>query len=130
MATKTAKSSSDTATTAMQTSMDARRNSWLASGLSLDEVAILLASQAKAARKMAKHSDVTERLPREKFAKVAKPKVVTIDGVNYTAEIRANSPDKSYGWNISQKVTVEVDGEEYDFQLGFNLTLIGSKPVK
>lgn len=113
-----------------QVTVDTKRNAWLASGLDLSQVAILLAAEAKSLRKKAQHGDVTAKLPRERFAAKAMPIPVVIDGKQYEARVRADNPDKSYGWTISDKQTLTVDGIEGMYQLSFNLTLIGSKPVK
>ena len=65
---------------------------------------------------------------REQFLANAKSIQVVINGVPMTAEVKEFSSG-SLGWNISDKVTVEIAGTGCKVQVGLNLTVIGSKEL-
>ena len=52
-----------------------------------------------------------------------------VEGVPLTAEPKEFSTG-SFGWYLSGKATVMVDGKPVQVQVGANLTIIGSKESK
>lgn len=64
---------------------------------------------------------------KEQFFKNAKPLMVTVNGTPMVATPKEFSSG-SFGWYLNGKTPVEVDGVPVNVQLGFNLTVIGSKP--
>jgi len=110
--------------------VDAKRNAWLAMGLSMEEIAVLMSSEAKKLRKQARHQAVTSVMTRERFAQHAKPIEVAVGKVPYSARVKYENPDKSLGWTISEQTTVVVDGVRLPATLSFNLTINGTKPLK
>ena len=66
---------------------------------------------------------------REEFKTKAKPVSVSVEGVPLTAEPKEFSTG-SFGWYLSGKATVVVDGKPVQVQVGANLTIIGSKEAK
>lgn len=62
------------------------------------------------------------------FAKKAKPVGVAIDGVPMAAIVKAPMSTGSYGWNLTNKSVITVDGVAVPVQIGMNITVIGSKP--
>ena len=67
-------------------------------------------------------------ISREQFVANAKPLEVVINGVPMTAEAKEFSSG-SLGWNISDKITVEIGGKAVKCQVGLNVTLIASKDL-
>jgi hypothetical protein len=67
-------------------------------------------------------------ISREQFREEAKSIVITIDGKSYTAEPREFATG-SLGWNLNDKMTVEIDGVPCKVQVGMNITLVGSKSL-
>jgi hypothetical protein len=65
---------------------------------------------------------------RKQFKEKAKPIEVVIDGNKLTAAAREFSTG-SLGWNISNKMKIEVDGAPVTVQVGLNLTIVGSKEL-
>lgn len=65
----------------------------------------------------------------EDFFRVAKPLSVVLDGVPMAAVPKQFSTG-SFGWYLNHKTTVTVDGIPIPIQMGFNLTVIGSKVQK
>jgi hypothetical protein len=65
---------------------------------------------------------------RQRFKGKAKPVEVIIDGTKMIAAAREFSTG-SLGWNISSKMTIQVDGEPVTVQVGLNLTIVGSKEL-
>lgn len=67
-------------------------------------------------------------ITREEFRTHAKAIPVVINGVSYNAE-----PDEfstgSFGFKISQKLTITVAGKPVRFQCGLNITAIASKDL-
>ena len=65
-------------------------------------------------------------ISRTKFRSGAKAAPVTINGRAMLATPREFTTG-SLGWNINEKLPVEVDGVVVMCQVGLNLTIIGSK---
>lgn len=82
---------------------------------------------------MAKKEKTTETkkcpIDRDTFVKTAVPLSVTINGQQMAASVKEFSTG-SYGWYLSGKVVVEVDGKPLNVQAGCNLTVVGSKPAE
>jgi hypothetical protein len=66
---------------------------------------------------------------REEFKAKAKSVSVSVEGVPLTAEPKEFSTG-SFGWYLSGKATIVVDGKPVQVQVGANLTIIGSKEAK
>lgn len=77
----------------------------------------------KAAKEKAKR---TCPITKEKFLAGAKPLALVVNGVPMSAMVKDFSTG-SFGWYMNGKTTVTVDGVPVDVQLGFNLTVVGSK---
>lgn len=77
---------------------------------------------------MAKSSKASLAITRAQFRTGAKPITVVINGKEYTAAPKEFSTG-SLGWNINDKLAVEVDGKTVMVQVGLNLTVIGSKDL-
>lgn len=65
---------------------------------------------------------------RSEFSANAKPVVVTINGKEYQAVPKEFSTG-SLGWNINDKVNVDIGGKLVTVQVGMNLTVVGSKDL-
>ena len=65
---------------------------------------------------------------RQRFKEKAKSVEVVIDGNKMIAAAREFSTG-SLGWNISNKMTIEIDGTAVTVQVGLNLTIVGSKEL-
>ncbi|MBX9582886.1 MAG: hypothetical protein K2X87_21470 [Gemmataceae bacterium] len=77
---------------------------------------------------MAKSAKAALALTREQFRGHAKPLPVVINGKELTAMAKEFSTG-SLGWNINDKLAVEVGGQTVMVQVGLNLTIIGSKDL-
>jgi len=66
---------------------------------------------------------------REEFKSKAKAVSVQVEGVPLLAEPKEFSTG-SFGWYLSGKATIMVDGKPVAVQVGANLTIIGSKESK
>lgn len=77
---------------------------------------------------MAKTSKAALPITREQFRTAAKPVPVVIAGKEMTAMVKEFSTG-SLGWNINEKMSIEVDGKPVMVQVGLNLTIIGSKDL-
>lgn len=110
--------------------IQAQVQAWKAANLTDQQIAVLLSDEAKKLRKKVRHATVTSLMTRERFAEKAESIKVQINGVPMTAFTKYENPDKSFGWMINDKMKVTVDGVLLDCQLGLNITVIGSKPVK
>ena len=73
---------------------------------------------------MAKPCPIT----RQHFKEHAKPIEVTINGIPLIAEVKEFSTG-SMGWNISNKMSINVGGTPVSVQVGLNLTIVGSKEL-
>lgn len=68
-------------------------------------------------------------ISREQFRqKAAKSIPVTINGATRDA-VAKEFKTGSLGWNINEKVTLEVDGVKVVCQIGANITIVGSKEL-
>lgn len=67
-------------------------------------------------------------ITREQFRTSAKPITVVINGKEMTAAAKEFSTG-SLGWNINEKLQVEVAGQSVTVQVGLNLTIVGSKDL-
>lgn len=67
-------------------------------------------------------------ITRQQFKAKAKPMEVVIDGNKLVGAPREFSTG-SLGWNISSKMTMEIDGVPVAIQVGLNLTILGSKEL-
>jgi hypothetical protein len=67
-------------------------------------------------------------ISRAEFARDAKPIDVQIGDRKYTAVPKEFSTG-SLGWNINDKITLDIGGKVVTVQIGMNLTLVGSKEL-
>ena len=67
-------------------------------------------------------------LTRAEFKANAKPLNVTIGERTYNAVPKEFSTG-SLGWNVNDKLTLEIGGKTVTVQVGLNLTVIGSKEL-
>ncbi len=67
-------------------------------------------------------------ISRAEFAAHAKAVEVQIGEKKYTAVPKEFSTG-SLGWNINDKVTIEIAGKHVTVQIGMNLTVVGSKDL-
>jgi hypothetical protein len=77
---------------------------------------------------MAKSAKAALALTREQFRTHARPLPVVINGKELTAMAKEFSTG-SLGWNVNDKMAVEVGGQTVMVQVGLNLTIIGSKDL-
>jgi hypothetical protein len=75
---------------------------------------------------MAKKS--TCPISRAQFRAKAEPIKVVIGGREFVAAKKEFSTN-SLGWNINEKITIEIDGVPVSVQIGMNMTIIGSKEL-
>ncbi len=67
-------------------------------------------------------------ISRAEFARDAKPVEVQIGDKKYTAVPKEFSTG-SLGWNINDKITLDIGGKLVTVQIGMNLTVVGSKDL-
>lgn len=67
-------------------------------------------------------------ITREQFRNKAKSVEVIINGKTFIAAPKEFSTN-SLGWNVNEKVTVEIDGVPVTVQVGMNMTIVGSKEL-
>jgi hypothetical protein len=67
-------------------------------------------------------------ITRAEFTQHAKPVSVKIGDKEYTASPKEFSTG-SLGWNINDKVTIDIGGKMVTVQIGMNLTVVGSKDL-
>ncbi len=65
---------------------------------------------------------------REEFLANAKPLTIKVGDKEFTAGPRQFSTG-SLGWNVNDKMTVEINGKPVTLQVGMNLTVVGSKDL-
>jgi hypothetical protein len=65
---------------------------------------------------------------RSDFMANAKPVTVSINGKEYQAVPKEFSTG-SLGWNINDKVNIDIGGKLVTVQVGMNLTVVGSKDL-
>ena len=75
---------------------------------------------------MAKKS--TCPITRAQFRAKAESIKVVINGKEFVAAKKEFSTN-SLGWNINEKITIEIDGVPVPVQIGMNMTLVGSKEL-
>jgi hypothetical protein len=63
---------------------------------------------------------------RAQFVEKAEPLKVSINGSEMLAEVKQFSTG-SFGWYLTGKTNVTVDGKLVSVQIGMNLTVVGSK---
>jgi hypothetical protein len=67
-------------------------------------------------------------ISRAEFTAHAKPVMVQIGDKSYTAVPKEFSTG-SLGWNINDKITIDIGGKPVTVQIGMNLTVVGSKDL-
>ena len=67
-------------------------------------------------------------ITRAEFRAKAKPLTVTVNGKDYQAVVKEFSTG-SLGWNVNDKVNIDLDGKLVTVQIGMNLTIVGSKDL-
>jgi hypothetical protein len=67
-------------------------------------------------------------ITRAEFRANAQPLEVKIQGTELKAPVKEFSTG-SLGWNINEKMQLEVAGKPVMVQIGLNLTIIGSKEL-
>jgi hypothetical protein len=67
-------------------------------------------------------------ISRAEFHANAKPQTVTIGDRQYQAVPKEFSTG-SLGWNINDKLTIDIGGKQVTVQVGMNLTVVGSKDL-
>jgi hypothetical protein len=67
-------------------------------------------------------------ITRAEFAASAQAVTVKIGDREYTAQPKEFSTG-SLGWNINDKVTIDIGGKPVTVQIGLNLTIVGSKEL-
>ncbi|HYT91926.1 MAG TPA: hypothetical protein VEL76_24645 [Gemmataceae bacterium] len=67
-------------------------------------------------------------ITRAEFREHAKALTVKIGEREYKA-IPKEFSTGSLGWNVNEKMTVEINGKEVTLQVGMNLTVVGSKEL-
>jgi len=77
---------------------------------------------------MAKSSKSALAITREQFRTSAKPVPVVINGKELLAAVKEFSTG-SLGWNVNDKMQIEIAGQPVMVQVGLNLTIIGSKDL-
>jgi hypothetical protein len=65
---------------------------------------------------------------REEFKQHAKPLQIVIGDRTFHAGPREFSTG-SLGWNVSEKMYVEINGHQVALQVGLNITVVGSKDL-
>ena len=63
---------------------------------------------------------------RTQFTEKAEPLKVTINGQDMLAEVKEFSTG-SFGWYLTGKTLVTIDGKPLSVQIGMNMTVVGSK---
>jgi hypothetical protein len=76
---------------------------------------------------MAKNKTVCP-VTREEFLTSAKPLTIKVGDKEFTAGPRQFSTG-SLGWNVNDKMIVEINGKSVTLQVGMNLTVVGSKDL-
>lgn len=75
---------------------------------------------------MAKKS--TCPVSRKQFREKAQKIEVTINGQKWTVAPKEFSTN-SLGWNLNEKLTLEIDGQSVTVQIGMNAIIVGSKDL-
>jgi hypothetical protein len=77
---------------------------------------------------MAKSAKSSLPIPRQVFRTNAKPISVVINGKEMLGSVKEFSTG-SLGWNVNDKMQVEIGGHLVMVQVGLNLTIVGSKDL-
>ena len=67
-------------------------------------------------------------ITRAQFNEHAKSLTIKIGEKEFKA-LKKNFSTGSLGWNVNDKMTVDVNGTEVTVQIGMNLTIVGSKEL-
>jgi hypothetical protein len=67
-------------------------------------------------------------ITRAQFRQNAKPLTIKIGDKEFKAVVKEFSTG-SLGWNVNDKMTVDLGGTDVTVQIGMNLTIIGSKDL-
>src|SRR5262249_49957513 len=67
-------------------------------------------------------------ISRAQFRSKARPVSITIGDRSFVATTKEFSTG-SLGWNLNEKITLEIDGVHVPIQVGLNLTVVGSKEL-
>jgi hypothetical protein len=67
-------------------------------------------------------------ISRAQFRQHAKPLIVKIGDKEFKAVVKEFSTG-SLGWNVNDKMTVDIGGVDVTVQVGMNLTIVGSKDL-
>lgn len=68
-------------------------------------------------------------ISRDQFKKAAKPILAVIGEQKLVANVKPEMSTGSFGWHVSDKITMEVDGVPVRVQCNIGLTVIGSKEL-
>lgn len=134
MSPNTNSSRNETVVSSEEIHVMSRQEQLIKAGLTVQEVAILMASEAKQAAKAARRDTVAKVMTRERFCTKAQPFQATLqingEEIPVTVMVGGHNPMKSMGWNANQQMKVTVDGEVLSCTLGLNLTVNHTKPVR
>jgi len=67
-------------------------------------------------------------ITRDEFKQHAKPIKIMIGDKAYTANVKEFSTG-SLGWNVNDKMMIDINGKVVSVQIGLNLTVVGSKEL-
>ena len=67
-------------------------------------------------------------ITRDEFNQHAQTLKITVGDKTFTAKPK-NFSTGSLGWNVNDKITMEINGKEVIVQVGMNLTIVGSKEL-
>ncbi|MFL5340652.1 MAG: hypothetical protein ACJ8F7_10920 [Gemmataceae bacterium] len=67
-------------------------------------------------------------ITRDEFRQHAQEIKVAIGDRSFTAKPKEFSTG-SLGWNINDKITIQINGKDVTLQVGMNLTIVGSKEL-
>ena len=67
-------------------------------------------------------------ITRDEFRQHAQEIKVAIGDRTFTAKPKEFSTG-SLGWNINDKITIQINGKDVTLQVGMNLTIVGSKEL-
>ena len=83
---------------------------------------------AKNVKKSEEKAEKRCPISKEDFSKHAKPVSIVVDGIPMVGMVKEFSTG-SFGWYVNGKTAIQVNGVPVEVQLGFNLTVIGSKKL-
>jgi hypothetical protein len=67
-------------------------------------------------------------ITRAQFRQHARPLIIKIGDKEFKGVVKEFSTG-SLGWNVNDKMTVDIGGTDVTVQIGMNLTIIGSKDL-